>query len=122
MYSINRVIQVRAGAIESNLKALLHKDSAKTQHGNGTYQQDPIPGQIHMMDLNTRIQEEPTHWNSYGQVDLNGIVYQDPRDQFNSYQIHNGEANVNKMTSSDPPALSTDDLQKIQVVFNLILL
>ncbi|CAN7035053.1 unnamed protein product [Brassica oleracea var. botrytis] len=118
VYSINRVIQIRAGAIESNLKALLHKDSAKPQHGNGTYQQDPILGQVHMMDLNTRIQEEPTHWNSYGHpapVDLNGIVYQDPRDQFNSYQTHNGEANVNEMTSSDPPALSTDDLQKIQV-------
>nr|VDC85382.1 unnamed protein product [Brassica rapa] len=118
VYSINRVIQVRAGAIESNLKALLHKDSAKTQHGNGTYQQDSTPANIHMMDLNTRIQEEHTHWNSYGHstpIDLNGVVYQDPRDQFTSYQTHYGEANVHKMTSSDPPELSTDDLQKIKV-------
>ncbi|CAH2072676.1 unnamed protein product [Thlaspi arvense] len=118
VYSINRVVQIRAGAIESNLKALLHKDSAKTQHGNGTYQQDPIPGHMHMMDLNTRIQEEATHWNPYGRptpIDLNGVVYQDPRDQFTSYQTHNGEANVHKMTSSDSPELSTDDLQKIQV-------
>ncbi|KAF8090173.1 hypothetical protein N665_0483s0012 [Sinapis alba] len=118
VYSINRVIQVRAGAIESNLKALLHKDSAKTQHGNGTYQQDSTPARIHMMDLNTRIQEEHTHWNSYGHstpIDLNGVVYQDPRDQFTSYQTHYGEANVHKMTLSDPPELSTDDLQKIQV-------
>ncbi|KAL0728050.1 hypothetical protein Bca4012_024143 [Brassica carinata] len=117
VYSINRVIQVRAGAIESNLKALLHKDTAKTQHGNGTYQQDPIPANIHMMDLNTRIQEEHSHWNSYGHstpIDLNGVVYQDPRDQFASYQTHYGEANVHKMTSSDPPELSTDDLQKIK--------
>lgn len=113
-------MQIRAGAVESNLKALLHKDSAKTQHGNGTYRQDPFPGHMHMMDLNTRIQEEPTHWNSYGHptpVDLNGAVYQDPRDQFTSYQVHNGKADVHKMTSSDPPELSTDDLQKIQVVF-----
>ncbi|KAJ0232572.1 Sister chromatid cohesion protein SCC2 [Hirschfeldia incana] len=118
VYSINRVVQVRAGAIESNLKALLHKDSAKTQHGNGTYQQDSTPAHIHMMDLNTRIQEEHTNWNSYGHstpIDLNGMVYQDPRDQFTSYQTHYVEANVHKMTSSDPPELSTDDLQKIQV-------
>uniref|UniRef100_A0A1J3FJ16 Sister chromatid cohesion protein n=1 Tax=Noccaea caerulescens TaxID=107243 RepID=A0A1J3FJ16_NOCCA len=118
VYSINRVIQIRAGALESNLKALLHKDSSKTQQGNGTYQQDLIPGHMHMMDLNTRIQEEPTHWNSYGHpnpIDLNGAVYQDPRDQFTSYQTQNVEANVHKMTSSDPPELSTDDLQKIQV-------
>ncbi|ESQ41527.1 hypothetical protein EUTSA_v10012417mg [Eutrema salsugineum] len=118
VYSINRVIQIRAGAIESNLKTLLHKDSAKPQHGNGTYQQDPILGHMHTMDLNTRIQEEPTHWNSYGHptpIDLNGVVYQDPRDQFTTYQTHNGEANVHKMTSSDPPELSIDDQQKIQV-------
>lgn len=118
VYSINRVVQIRAGAIESNLKALLHKDSAKTHHGNGTYQQDPIPSHMHMMDLNTRIQE-PTDWNSYGHptpFDLNGAGYQDPRDQFSLYQTHNGEANVPKMTSSDPPELSTNDLQKIQVV------
>ncbi|CAC01753.1 putative protein [Arabidopsis thaliana] len=120
VYSINRVMQIRAGAVESNLKALLHKDSAKTQHGNGAYQQDPIPGHMNMMDLNTRIQEEPRHWNSYGHatlIDLNGSVYQDSRDQFTSYQVHNGKADVHKMTSSDPPELSTDDLQKIQVVF-----
>lgn len=119
VYSINRVIQIRAGAIESNLRALLHKDSLKTHHGNGTYQQDPIPGHMHTMDLNTRIQEEPTHWSSSGHatpIDLNGAVCQDPRDQFISYQTHNGEANVHKITSSDPPELSTDDLQKIQVV------
>ncbi|KAL0681088.1 hypothetical protein Bca4012_047935 [Brassica carinata] len=119
VYSINRVIQVRAGAIESNLKALLHKDTAKTQRGNGTYQQDSTPANIHMMDLNTRIEEEHTHWNPYGHstpIDLNGVVvYQDPRDQFTSYQTHYGEANVHKMTSSDPPELSTDDLQKIKV-------
>ncbi|KAJ4912098.1 PHD finger family protein [Raphanus sativus] len=119
VYSINRVIQVRAGAIESNLKALLHKDSAKTQHGNGTYQQDSAPAHIRMMDLNTRIQEEHAHWNnSYGHstpFDLNGVVYQDPMDQFTSHQTHYGEANVHKMTPSDPPELSTDDLQKIQV-------
>ncbi|KAL1205894.1 Sister chromatid cohesion protein SCC2 [Cardamine amara subsp. amara] len=118
VYSINRVVQIRAGAIESNLRALLHKDSVKTQHENGTYQQDPIPGHMHTMDLNTRIQEEPTPWSSYGHatpIDLNGAVYQDPRDQSTSYQTHNGEANVHKMSSSDPPELSTDDLQKIQV-------
>lgn len=76
-----------------------------------------------MMDLNTKMQEEQTHWNSYGHpapIDLNGIVYQDPRDQFNSYQTHNGEANVNEMTSSDPPALSTDDLQKIKVLLHTL--
>ncbi|CAH8386778.1 unnamed protein product [Eruca vesicaria subsp. sativa] len=120
VYSINRVIQVRAGAIESNLKSLLHKDSTKTQHGNGTYlQQDSTPAHIHMMDLNTRIQEEHTHCTSYTHstpIDLNGVVYQDPRDQFTSYQTHYGEANVHKMNSSDPPELSTDDLQKIEVV------
>ncbi|CAA7031303.1 unnamed protein product [Microthlaspi erraticum] len=119
VYSINRVIQIRAGALESNLKALLHKGSAKTQQGNGTYQQELIPGHMHMMDLNTRIQEEPTQWNSHGHpnpIDLNGAVYQDPRDQFtSSYQTQNGEANVHKMASSDPPELSTDDVQKIQV-------
>ncbi|XP_019090431.1 PREDICTED: nipped-B-like protein B [Camelina sativa] len=118
VYSINRVMQIRAGAVESNLKASLHKDSTKTQHGNGTYQQHSLPGHMHMMDLNTRIQDEPMHWNSYGHptpIDLNGAAYQNPRDQFTSYQVHNGNADVHKTTSSDPPELSTDDLQKIQV-------
>ncbi|CAN8236312.1 unnamed protein product [Cochlearia groenlandica] len=117
VYSINRVIQIRAGAIESNLKALLHKDSAKTQHGNGTYQQDPFPGHMNMMDLNARMQET-AQWNFNGHsnpVDLNGAVYQDQRGQFTSYQNQCEEANVHKLNSSVPPELSNDDLQKIQV-------
>ncbi|XP_010550011.1 PREDICTED: nipped-B-like protein B isoform X2 [Tarenaya hassleriana] len=124
IYSINRVVQIRGGAIEENLKALLRKDSAKTPKGNGTFHQEcgpfqTIPVHINVMDLNAGIQEEQVQWQpSFGyptSIDLNGAVYQDPTGQFSSCQTSNEESKVHVMSSADPSELSNDDLQKIQV-------
>lgn len=44
IYAINRVIQVRAGAIESNIKTFLHKlqEHKRKEPANGIIQNEPI--------------------------------------------------------------------------------
>ncbi|KAE9449352.1 hypothetical protein C3L33_18760, partial [Rhododendron williamsianum] len=59
IYAINRVIQVRAGTLEANMKAFLHlwQEDAKKLHGNGITQPQgpscqPVCDQTIPMDLN----------------------------------------------------------------------
>ncbi|KAC9242332.1 hypothetical protein E3N88_46138 [Mikania micrantha] len=48
IYAINRVIQVRAGAIESNMKTFLHKlqEHKQKEPANGTILHEPIPQNV----------------------------------------------------------------------------
>lgn len=104
IYAINRVIQVRAGTLEANMKAFLHlwQEDAKKLHGNGITQPQgpscqPVSDQTIPMDLNGRLEVES---GDQPVSNHSEPMYQNlhPRNSYNTYHI------------------SEDDLQKIQVV------
>lgn len=122
IYAINRVIQVRAGAIEANMKALslqLRKDAAELPSGNGVVKQEsvqPVFKDINVMDLNGTILEEPSSWPVLYQmasIDLNGATQQDPANRFVSCHPPK-ETNAHITNSDEPCVMSKDDIQKIQ--------
>ncbi|XP_058184765.1 sister chromatid cohesion protein SCC2 isoform X2 [Rhododendron vialii] len=102
IYAINRVIQVRAGTLEANMKAFLHlwQEDAKKLNGNGTTQPQgpscqPVCDQTIPMDLNGTLEVE------FGDQPVSNHsepMYQNlrPRNSYNNYHI------------------SEDDMQKIQ--------
>ncbi|KAI3452230.1 hypothetical protein Pfo_008895 [Paulownia fortunei] len=101
IYTINRVVQVRAGTLESNMKDFLHSLQGNTHKGNGNgmvqFDQTVSPGSERTMaiDGNHRISGE-----LHGQHLFGDDAYKD--------------SNMNPMTSRDPYSISTSDLQKIQ--------
>ncbi|KAK3212439.1 hypothetical protein Dsin_017145 [Dipteronia sinensis] len=117
IYTINRVIQVRAGALEANMKAmsthLLQRDTHKITPENGIVEQEsaqPVFNRMIYMDLNGTIKEEPVaqpifyHMSS---IDLNGTIQPESTD-------HAPPAE-GKMHDVSSVVISKDDLQKIQV-------
>lgn len=102
IYTINRVVQVRAGTLESNMKDFLHslQGNAHKNNGNGMVQLDQTinPGGERNMEIdqNQRISGELLGQHLFGE---------------DSYK----DSNTNPMTSRDPHSISTSDLQKIQV-------
>ncbi|KAI4346656.1 hypothetical protein L6164_007534 [Bauhinia variegata] len=114
IYSINRIVQVRAGPLEANFKALssslLQREYQSTAYGNGIGQpgpeEHPFTNPMTSMDLNGTHQQEPVTpsslINDMRSVDLNGTHQQQPGNPL----ANNG--------SSDSWGLSKDDLQKIQ--------
>ncbi|XP_006482736.1 sister chromatid cohesion protein SCC2 isoform X3 [Citrus sinensis] len=125
IYTINRIIQVRAGALEANMKAmsthLLQRDAQKTTYENGMVDQEsaePVFNHMTSMDLNGTIKEEPSaqpifyHMSS---IDLNGTVQPEPNDQPLLHRIPPLEAKVHVMSSGEPRDIPKDDLQKVQV-------
>ncbi|KAH9740318.1 Sister chromatid cohesion protein SCC2 [Citrus sinensis] len=125
IYTINRVIQVRAGALEANMKAmsthLLQRDAQKTTYENGMVDQEsaePVFNHMTSMDLNGTIKEEPAaqpifyHMSS---IDLNGTVQPEPNDQPLLHRMPPLEAKVHVMSSGEPRDIPKDDLQKVQV-------
>ncbi|XP_052198157.1 sister chromatid cohesion protein SCC2 isoform X2 [Diospyros lotus] len=102
IYAINRVMQVRAGIIEANMKAFLHSlpEDAKMLYGNGITQQgvpfQPVSSPMISVDLNGKLKEESADQHVYNQsasVDLD----LHPRASWNSCGI------------------SEDDFRRIQV-------
>lgn len=125
IYNINRVIQVRAGALEANMKAmsihLLQRDAQKTTYENGMVDQEsaqPVFNHMTSMDLNGTIKEEPAaqpifyHMSS---IDLNGTAQPEPNDQMLLHRMPPLEAKVHVMSSCEPHDIPKDDLQKVQV-------
>ncbi|WCJ25615.1 PHD finger family protein [Euphorbia peplus] len=115
IYSINRIIQVRAGALEANMKGIIlhlsQRNSRKVPHENGTLDQEQAPRVIHFMtsvDLNGMVQEEPV-----AQFDLNGSIEEEPNMVVNSDVPI--ESKMDKMSSADSVILSEEDIEKIQV-------
>ncbi|XWS30178.1 hypothetical protein CRYUN_Cryun24cG0095400 [Craigia yunnanensis] len=124
IYAINRVIQVRAGALEANMKALssnlLQTDAQKATHNNGIVQLDPsqaIYNYMATVDLNGTIQEEPVvqpafyHMTS---IDLNGTIQQKLTHQSISHYPPAMETTMHKMSPSETRVLSEEEMQKIQ--------
>ncbi|PSR87716.1 Nipped-B-like protein [Actinidia chinensis var. chinensis] len=100
IYAINRIIQVRTGAIEANLKAFLHslQEDAKTLYGNGVTQQGPS--------------SEPVS-NHAILMDLNG-THQESTDQLVSNHSTSTPSNLHSRNSCNSYSISEDNLQKIQ--------
>lgn len=123
VYSINRIIQVRAGALEAALKALslhlIQREAQKVTMENGTYQQDPVQPAFTPMatvDLNGSIQEEPFSQATFNPVtrdDLNGTAGQDPSSQFVSSHTPDLGPKL-RSSAAQSRVISEDDLQKIQ--------
>ncbi|KAL3844611.1 hypothetical protein ACJIZ3_002014 [Penstemon smallii] len=101
IYTINRVVQVRAGTLESNMKEFLHSLQGNTQKSNqnGMIQLDqtvnPINERIMALDENHELSAE-----SQGQHFSEDAAWKD--------------SNSNPMTSRDSYSISQSDLQKIQ--------
>lgn len=128
IYAINRVIQVRAGALEANLKILssnlLLTDAQMMSSNNGIVQPDHSQAAYNHMatlDLNGTFQEPPVvqppfyHMTS---IDLNGTIQQNFSYQSISHYPPAIETTMHKMAPSEPRALSKDEIQKIQVLSN----
>lgn len=126
IYTINRVIQVRAGALEANMKVLsthlLQRDVQKTTHENGMVEQEsaqPVFNHMTSMDLNGIIKEEPGaqpifyHATS---IDLNGTVQPEPNYQTILHHTPQMEAKMYDLNSGEPRDISKEDLQKVQVI------
>lgn len=119
IYAINRIIQVRAGALEAKLKALsLHLSQRVAPRENGRVRDEsaaqPIPNEMTSMDLSGTVYQEPASHYRMLSMDLNGTVQAEPADQFVSSQV-----DTNLMSSRDSSDISKDDEQMIQVDLNV---
>lgn len=127
IYSINRIIQVRAGSVEANLKAfcsrLFSRESQDVGHENGVIQQQqlaqPFFGNVRAMDLNGTALEDSFFQPVYGHMgslDLNGRIPPEPVDKSNANSGDYVEGKAHFLGSSEPCGLSDDDMQRIQVI------
>ncbi|XP_062151070.1 sister chromatid cohesion protein SCC2 [Alnus glutinosa] len=123
IYAINRVIQVRAGALEAKMKALcMHlsqRYAEKVSYKNG----QPGPAvhpdfnEMASMDLNGTIQHEPAGqpiFNHMMSMDLNESIQQDPADQLVSNHGTSWGEKTRSIGSGVSCVLSEDDVQKVQ--------
>ncbi|KAL8471705.1 hypothetical protein ACS0TY_029084 [Phlomoides rotata] len=101
IYTINRVVQVRAGTLESNMKDFLNsfQENAHKSNENGAVELDPtlnfVTERTMATDGNQRMSGELQDRQLYGEDSS-----KDP--------------NMNPVTSRDPSNISTSHLQKIQ--------
>ncbi|KAH6830353.1 PHD finger family protein [Perilla frutescens var. hirtella] len=103
IYTINRVVQVRAGTLESNIKDFFNllQVNAHKSYGNGMVEDKTInPGSERPMGID-------------GSQTPAGELH----DQHLYGEDLNKDPNTNPMTSRDPYNISASDLQKIQVDF-----
>ncbi|XP_047314760.1 sister chromatid cohesion protein SCC2 [Impatiens glandulifera] len=117
IYSINRIIQVRAGSIEANMKSFLHGyREVKVPNGDGiTLQGQPTQyftshaaASSSYMDLNGTAKEEPT--DLYGSNNSQ-LPVPDQHDHCNMQFV---AANLHSVSSDNNANCTLEDLQKIQ--------
>ncbi|KAK7271858.1 hypothetical protein RJT34_28101 [Clitoria ternatea] len=123
IYSINRIVQVRAGPLEANFKtwssSILQSENYGTPYGNGMCQKgpdDPTHTPVLSMGMNGTIQQNiDAQPNSYDMtsMDLNGTNLQLP-DYPSSYN-GSSEAKLHAASFTNSFCLSKDDLEKVQV-------
>ncbi|XP_071703668.1 sister chromatid cohesion protein SCC2 [Rutidosis leptorrhynchoides] len=99
IYAINRVIQVRSGGIESNMKTFLHKlqDTSRNEPANGIVCQplaQPIPSESAFANNDVPQQEYPT--------------------EISVTQAEPVESDQRSVNPDNPIIISPDDLPKIQ--------
>ncbi|GFQ01435.1 nipped-b-like protein [Phtheirospermum japonicum] len=101
IYIINRLVQVRAGTLESNMKDFMHLLQGNTYRsdGNGVLQSDQTVNtggeRTVAIDMNQRISEDLQRQQLFGD------------------DAYNKDLNTNPMPPRDPH-ISSNDLQKIQ--------
>lgn len=128
IYAINRIVQVRAGPLESNFKAwsssLTRSEGQSTPYGNGMSQRGPhettLATQVMPMDLNGTSQlnlDAQPNFNDMRSVDLNGTIHQQAHDPLSN--DGSAEANLGAAGLTDSFSISKDDLEKLQVFLNL---
>lgn len=109
MYAINRVLQVRAGTLEANMKALLHllQSGQISVTGNGEILQKPSA--------------EAVSSNSVS-YDLNGTVVPENADADADFLVSSHSAprelNLRSVSLHEACGTSEDVLRKVQVCFN----
>ncbi|CAI0454365.1 unnamed protein product [Linum tenue] len=124
IYSINRVIQVRVGALEANMKGLvLHlaeRAARKAHYQNGLLQEEATQlsvGQVGSMDLNHMAKEEEpvdrAQSNPLRNFDLNGTCKDEPPGH--SVSTSSDPNTTRHMNIVEPCSLSQDDINRIQV-------
>ncbi|KAG2715540.1 hypothetical protein I3760_03G083100 [Carya illinoinensis] len=121
IYAINRVIQVRAGALEANMKGLSmylsQRYMEKTSYENGQQELAVKPdfNEVSSMDLNGAIQHEPGGQPIFNHtVDLNESIRHETTDQPVPNHSISLEAKIHSMGSDVSIVLSADDLRKVQ--------
>ena len=108
-------------ALSSNL---LQTDAQKAAHNNGIVQLDPSQAVYNYMatvDLNRTIQEEPVVQPAFyhkTSIDLNGTIQQKLTHQSISHYPPAMETTMHKMSPSETGALSEEEMQKVQVLWN----
>ncbi|CAL1357633.1 unnamed protein product [Linum trigynum] len=124
IYSINRVIQVRVGALEANMKGLvLHlaeRAARKAHHQNGLLQEEATQlsvRQVGSMDLNDMAKEEEPVYRAQSSplrnFDLNGTFKDEPPGH--SVSTSSDPSTTSHMNIVEPCSLSQDDINRIQV-------
>ncbi|CAI0388147.1 unnamed protein product [Linum tenue] len=124
IYSINRVIQVRVGALEANMKGLvLHlaeRAARKAHHQSGLLQEEATQlsvRQVGSMDLNDMAKdEEPVdraQSSPLRNFDLNGTFKDEPPGH--SVSTSSDPNTTSHMNIVEPCSLSQDDINRIQV-------
>ncbi|CAL1392291.1 unnamed protein product [Linum trigynum] len=123
IYSINRVIQVRVGALEANMKGLvLHltqRAARKACHQNGLLQEEgtQLSIQVGSMDLNDMAKEEEPVYGAQSSpsrnFDLNGTFKDQPPGH--SVSTSSDPNTTGYMNIVERCSLSQDDINRIQV-------
>lgn len=121
IYVINRVIQVRAGALEANMKGLiLHfsQRNARMVNENGFIQRGLAEPVSHHMDMNGTIQPKPDGQPDHSPLrsfDLNGTVQEQPADHAVLNSSVSRYPKMERVSSGESVGISKDDVEKIQV-------
>ncbi|KAJ6734812.1 EXPRESSED PROTEIN-RELATED [Salix purpurea] len=121
IYVINRVIQVRAGALEANMKGLilyLSQRNARMLNENGFIQRELVEPVSHLMDMNGNIQPKPAGQPDHSPLrsfDLNGTVQEQPADHAVLNSSVPRHLKMERVSSGESLSISKDDVEKIQV-------
>ena len=121
IYVINRVIQVRAGALEANMKGLilyLSQRNSRMLNENGFIQRELVEPVSHLMDMNGTIQPKPAGQPDQSPLrsfDLNGTVQEQPADHAVLNSSVPRHLKMERVSSGESLSISKDDVEKIQV-------
>ncbi|KAB5516460.1 hypothetical protein DKX38_027108 [Salix brachista] len=120
IYVINRVIQVRAGALEANMKGLilyLSQRNARMLNENGFIQRELVEPVSHLMDMNGTFQPKPAGQPDHSPLrsfDLNGTVQEQPADHAVLNSSVPRHLKMERVSSGESLSISKDDVEKIQ--------
>lgn len=127
IHAINRIIQVRAGALQEEIKALgmhlLQRNTQNVHYENGMIQpQQPalFTDNMILSDMNGSVEHDQSRtFCDFTSMDLNQQI---PPESVAHHELSNNtttlEGKLHNICSVDLNSISKDDLQKIQVISN----